>query len=1042
MSDITLAIGVEAGGAVQSVNALSDALNRLSMQGSGALDITGKISQAWRGGDSFGGISQQFDRLNGSIQQVSQSIDNMGTRLVASINGQTQTLNDAINRMAAMGTAFDDVGNKATASLGRASQSTKNLTVEFANLDQKLGLISKTERDRTINLEKLNSLNERINVSAKEYNLRLEQINKSVGAVNSSESASADIMSRLNAAMDKATAAHLAQVEAKAKAGAATDDLTSKTERNAKATAMNGGALRETFVMLHELGTGQTSRLAGSAWVLLAERTNIFQSALQGATMTGAVTVGAFAVMTGGLIAMAAAALQGAAAMNQLKAATQAAGGGIGLTPGQIDQMAMSASTHVATSNYRTIGIDAINSGNISSDALKQIMNMSADYAAVTAKSVEEAGADLNKLAQSPARSLQELADKYHVVTYAQVEYVKRLQESGQFEQAQSEYLRIESERLQGLADVGLNNLGKALRDGAELWKSWWDAAQNLGKSDTIEQQIEVQRARVDKKGWSFLQSGAYRGDAIERKALDDLVTKSAAAQTEALAASVSANNQRQISAGMAIYNQSLPDESQRTTMEDRIAQTERAIKANQDEADALLKTSGQYDDAAVRIAQYDSQSQHLTDTLGNLRARFDNLKTAIDSSNDALQTAITLSNTPMGQRRNNAATSMSTYDRAKADGKSDDEAMTLAMNAVQTANVGATTATVDETYRLNRQADFARKRKAAGDDQAKLRTISADEARFNATFGKLDTPETGDLGNAAAALAALNFNTKGGKGSSKGEDATARILAQADAEKKLADAWATGNVAEVHRVELDKQIALASVGKTDEQAAEIDAALRQADAAKQLDTAEQHRFAQMQQTKAANQNASYLGMGQDAAARAKAENEVTNWYERQYGAISQLSPEIKAVYQDELARADAIAAQTAAYESQKAALDELGKFGDQVFERLGSSLTQAFTQGNGAAINFKSILQGIESEIIQEMVKLAAINPIKNMLSGGSSLPTLGSVMSAVGGSSGQGVIQLVGGSTPGMMTSSGGRLQQRFHHRCCRDQVRLRRQ
>ena len=177
-----------------------------------------------------------------------------------------------------------------------------------------------------------------------------------------------------------------------------------------------------------------------------------------------------------------------------------------------------------------------------------------------------------------------------------------------------------------------------------------------------------------------------------------------------------------------------------------------------------------------------------------------------------------------------------------------------------------------------------------------------------------------------------------------------------------------------------------------------------------------------MQQMNAANQNMSYLGMGEDAAKRAKAENDVTKWYRDQYGAIADLKPEIRKVYEDELARADAISNQTIAYEQQKAALDELGKFGDQVFDRMGTAITQAFTTGQGAAINFQSIFKGIQSEITQELIKLAAINPIKNMISGGSSLPTLGGVMNAVSGGAGSNVIQLVQGSSPGVMSYSYG--------------------
>lgn len=86
------------------------------------------------------------------------------------------------------------------------------------------------------------------------------------------------------------------------------------------------------------------------------------------------------------------------------------------------------------------------------------------------------------------------------------------------------------------------------------------------------------------------------------------------------------------------------------------------------------------------------------------------------------------------------------------------------------------------------------------------------------------------------------------------------------------------------------------------------------------------------------------------------------------------------------------------AYQRELADLENGMQFledaGSRAFDRVGSAITQAFTQGEGAAISFKSVAQGVISELMQSFFELAAINPIKNALFGGSA-----ATLSSVGG-------------------------------------------
>jgi phage-related minor tail protein len=97
----------------------------------------------------------------------------------------------------------------------------------------------------------------------------------------------------------------------------------------------------------------------------------------------------------------------------------------------------------------------------------------------------------------------------------------------------------------------------------------------------------------------------------------------------------------------------------------------------------------------------------------------------------------------------------------------------------------------------------------------------------------------------------------------------------------------------------------------------------------------------------------------------------------------------------------------------------ELDSIGTRAFDRIGSAITEAFTQGNGAAVDFGTVAQGVISEIMQDFIRLAAINPLKNALGlgGEKGLPTL----SGFGDLITKG-INFIGGGSGGSASDPGG--------------------
>lgn len=85
-------------------------------------------------------------------------------------------------------------------------------------------------------------------------------------------------------------------------------------------------------------------------------------------------------------------------------------------------------------------------------------------------------------------------------------------------------------------------------------------------------------------------------------------------------------------------------------------------------------------------------------------------------------------------------------------------------------------------------------------------------------------------------------------------------------------------------------------------------------------------------------------------------------------------------------------------------AFSELQNIGTQAFDRIGSAITEAFVSGGKTAVDFKSIVKGILSEIVQYIARMAILNPVMNTLFGTNraTFSDLGGVLGGMGGGMG----------------------------------------
>ena len=158
-----------------------------------------------------------------------------------------------------------------------------------------------------------------------------------------------------------------------------------------------------------------------------------------------------------------------------------------------------------------------------------------------------------------------------------------------------------------------------------------------------------------------------------------------------------------------------------------------------------------------------------------------------------------------------------------------------------------------------------------------------------------------------------------------------------------------------------------------------------------------QAALGQIQANQAAKDNIAYIqaetntiGMSEEARTKLLTVMKAEQDLHRRYGEV--LPQEAKEYLNLVAAQADA----TASYKRQQDAMNELSGFAERTFGIIGDAITQAFATGSLKAIKFGDIAKSVMSAIVQEIGKLAILNPILNTLFGGNRV-TLGS--SSVGG-------------------------------------------
>mgnify|MGYP000269992646 CR=1 FL=1 len=260
----------------------------------------------------------------------------------------------------------------------------------------------------------------------------------------------------------------------------------------------------------------------------------------------------AIAGVTGAVAGLAVAWYEGRKQSKDFADAIVLTGNFAGITEGRYNLLAKS----IAASGQVTIGAAReytqalIATGEIGPEVLAKAAQAAAAYGKASGKSAKEVADEFAAMNKDVSAGAERLNRTMHILTAAQLEQIRALQEQGRSAEAQGIVFDALNTRLPKLeANLGL--LEKAWRGAGKAASSFWDAALDIGRSETPEDRIAAidkqLRALADrrvagvKSGEGFQPRIATSRDDVNSKSEADLLVERANQQRVAITAQYAA---------------------------------------------------------------------------------------------------------------------------------------------------------------------------------------------------------------------------------------------------------------------------------------------------------------------------------------------------------------------------------------------------------------------------------------------------------------------------------------------------------------------
>jgi phage-related minor tail protein len=351
----------------------------------------------------------------------------------------------------------------ATASIGESAEeaAARIKAMVRASLEQ-------AQADRTLG-ESERSLTERMGLRIEATDAQLDATAAAIAAQNE----------------QMATTARVAAAESDA--AEATGAATIATDANTEAMVVNAGVARELGVMMGELARGNTARLEGSFWTL-GNRAGL--TTMLFTPMGAAIGAAGAAILAFGI-----AAVKGAEEQARFNNAVLMTGGAAGVSSGEVQVMASRIGEATGTfGDANTAMLELVRSGRFTADQLEQVGLAAVQMSQLTGEGVDKAVQQFVKLQEKPVQAAVELNKQYHFLTAAIFDQIEALAQQGDAQGAAALGQQALSEALAKRAreaEQQLNGWGKAWHKLGEEASWAWNAMKDLGKSDSVDQQIQ-----------------------------------------------------------------------------------------------------------------------------------------------------------------------------------------------------------------------------------------------------------------------------------------------------------------------------------------------------------------------------------------------------------------------------------------------------------------------------------------------------------------------------------------------------------------------
>lgn len=178
-----------------------------------------------------------------------------------------------------------------------------------------------------------------------------------------------------------------------------------------------------------------------------------------------------------------------------------------GITEGQYNSMvkAIAAGGQVSIASARETAQALISTGEIGQAQLAAATEAAGRYEKATGKNAATVASEFAALSRDVSAGAATMNRSLHFLTTSQVQQIQTLQDQGRETQAFGLALNALNEQLKGV-EPNLGLIERALRSTSHAWASFWDAAFDIGRTETIDDKLK--KVQDDLKLYGSVGSG------------------------------------------------------------------------------------------------------------------------------------------------------------------------------------------------------------------------------------------------------------------------------------------------------------------------------------------------------------------------------------------------------------------------------------------------------------------------------------------------------------------------------------------------------